>query len=57
MTHVTGFLGLTLSIAFSNQEPSDPRLFPVALRVLGLLDSLWCGFCAPGERGHARLRL
>lgn len=56
MTCVNDFLGLTLSIAFSNQEPSDPTSLPVAFRVLDLLDTLWCGFRAPGERGHARLR-
>lgn len=57
MTSVNHFLGLTLRIAFPSQEPSHPRSLPVAFRVLGLRDALWCGFRAPGERGDARLRL
>lgn len=49
MTCVNDFLALTLSIPFSEQEPSDPGSLLVLFRVLGLLDTLGCGFGAPGR--------
>lgn len=56
MTCVNDFLGLTLNIPFSKQEPSDPGSLLMAFRMQGLLDTRGCGLGAPGERDKTRLK-